>query len=443
MLWIAVAAAMLLAPSLAGAQTMQTFEEYGVAPRDSAMGNAFTGVADDFAAAFYNPAGLTQVEGFHLTFGYKFIAPKVTAKLPGYPADRFTNYPQSHYGMMGLATDLNMPGIINPRYTAPFRFGVAFALTEFLHSYTNYYDQFTPYFFRYQDRPIALLPLYVTLAIKFTDWFSIGGGIVVAPSATYIDARVHTDLYLPEAAYVSQQGLVNRAHAIVKPLAGILFRIPLAGLADRLRVGLSWRDEVSVIDGRGNALNLMVVHIPGASQPLRPIPPMDVPVRTLSGFTPMQVALGLAWRITEGALVSTDTIWKRWHNWQNYFFTAPDPPFHDTFEQRLGVEQRFFTDASWLESWALRGGWYYQPTPTPSQNNEWNILDNDKHVFTAGFGLRFDQVLGLIKTPINFDAAFQLHYLIPEHIENDQDRYPPIDTGGLVYSGTAAVELAW
>jgi long-chain fatty acid transport protein len=434
---------LLLLPASAAAQTMQTFEEYGVGPRDSAMGNAFTGVAEGFAAAFYNPAGLSQTEGFHLTLGYKFIAPEVTAKLPGYSADHFTGYPQSHFGMFGLATDLNAPSIINPKYTEPFTFGVAFAITEFLHSYTNYYDQYTPYFFRYQDRPIALLPLYVTLGIKFASWFSIGGGIVVAPSATYIDARVHTDLYLPKATFNSQQGLVNRAHSIVKPLAGILFRIPLAGMDDRLRVGLTWRDEVTVIDGRGHALNLMVIHIPGVTQPLKPIPPMNVPIRTQSGFTPMQAAFGLAVRATRGTLISTDTIWKRWHTWTNYFFTKPDPPFHDTFEQRVGVEQTFFPGATWLESWTLRGGWYYQPTPTPPQNNEWNILDNDTHVFTAGFGLRFDRVLGIIKTPINFDAGFQVHYLIPEHIENQHDRFPPIDTGGLVYSGTAAVELAW
>ena len=427
----------------AHAQEMQVFEEYGVGPRDSAMGSAFVGVADDFSAAFYNPAGLAQVEGLHATFGYKLILPKVTLKIPGYSADYFTDYPYTNFGLVGLATDLNVPSIVNPKYTAMFNFGMAFGISDFIHSYTNYYEQYTPYFFRYQDRPVALLPLYLALSVKPLDWFSFGGGLVMAPSTTYMDCRVRTDIYLPEGNSVASQGLVNRAYSLIEPLAGIMFRIPLAGMSDRLRVGLVWRDEVQVLDGKGPALNKIYVHLPGTDKTLSPIPPMNVPVVTLSGFTPMQAALGIAYKPTDGLLLATDTVWKRWSTWLNYFLVRPDPPFHDTVEQHVGLEQRFFTDEAWLEYWALRAGWYYQPKPTPSENNEWNILDNNTHVMSTGFGLRLDEILGVIKTPVNFDANFQLHYLVPETIANTEDRYPPLKTGGLAYSGTVAFELAW
>lgn len=424
-------------------QTIQSFDEYGVGPRDGGMGNAFTAVANDFSAVFYNPGGLSQIEGFHFTLGYKFLIPKVTMKISGYDEDRFTNYPETHWGLIGITTDLHVPKIINPKYTDPFSFGFAFALSEFLHSYSNYYDEHTPYFFRYQDRPVALLSLYLAMGIRLTDWFSIGAGLVVAPSATYIAARVYTDIYLPEGNSVARQGLVNRAYSVFKPVVGVMFRIPIAGMDDRLRIGMTWRDEVGVIDGKGEALNRNIVHLPGTDETMEPVPPMVVPVETLSGYTPMQALLGVSYQPLNGMLIATDTIWKRWSEWENYFFNTPGPRFRDTLQQRIGLEQRFLTEAEWLEYWALRGGWYYQPSPTPSQNNEWNILDNDKHVMTGGFGLRLDRILGIIKAPVNLDADFQLHYLLPETIENDDDRFPRLQTGGLVYTGSVAFEVAW
>lgn len=434
----------LVLPKNAFSQTTQAFEDYGVGPRDAAMGNAYSAVADDFSAAFYNPAGLSQIQGTHFTFGYKYLAPQVYEKLGNYPKDYFTDFSDTQWGLIGIGTDLNMSGIINPKYTDRFSFGFAFAVCDLLHSFTNYYDTKTPYYFRYQDRPVALLSAYIGFGLRITDWFSFGGGIVLAPSVTYADTRVYTDVYLPEGEFDSSQGIVNRAYSVVEPILGILFKVPIAGEPDRLRIGLTWRDEVKVIDGEGPALNRLVLHVPNSDQTLEPVPPQEVPVKTMSGYTPMQVALGLSYKPYKGALIAADTIWKDWSSWSNYFYETPDPPFVDTVQERLGMEQRFFTDASWLEYWALRGGWYFDPSPVPNQDNEWNILDNDKHVFTTGFGLRLDRILGIVKTPVNLDGNFQAHYLVPKTIENDEDpSFGKIETSGMVYSFTVAVEFAW
>lgn len=427
------------------AQINQAFEEYGVGPRDGGMGNAFCAVADDYAAAFYNPAGLTQTEGLHFTLGYKYLVPKVRAKMDGYGAYRFTDYPETQWGLLGMTTDFHVPSLINPKYTDPFSFGVAVAICNFLHSYTNYYDQHTPYYVKYQDRPVALLSAYFGLGIRLTSWVSIGGGVVLAPSTTNIDARVRTDVYMPEGNFKSTQGTVNRAKSVIDPVVGVLFRIPIAGDEDRLRIGLSWRDEVRVIDGNGVAENRIFLHAEGSDSVLTPVPTQVVPVKTLTGFSPTQISLGLAFAPYRGALIGADTIWKHWSTWENYFYDRPGPPFKDTFQERLGFEQRFFTDrAAWLEYWALRAGWYFEPSPVPSQNNEWNLLDNDKHVTTAGFGLRLDRILGIIKTPVNLDANFQTHWLLDRTIDNENDaKFGRIETGGQVFAGAAAVEFAW
>ncbi|MFC1889196.1 hypothetical protein ACFL4G_05510, partial [Thermodesulfobacteriota bacterium] len=46
----------------ASAQTGLFFDEFGASYKAIAMGQAFTAVADDYSAAYYNPAGLTQIK---------------------------------------------------------------------------------------------------------------------------------------------------------------------------------------------------------------------------------------------------------------------------------------------------------------------------------------------------------------------------------------------
>jgi hypothetical protein len=200
---------------------------------------------------------------------------------------------------------------------------------------------------------------------------------------------------------------------------------------------------VRVIDGNGVALNRLVIHPPNTDLTLEPTPPQEVPVQSLSGFSPTQITLGFAARAGRGSLIATDTIWKNWSVWENYFYHRPDPPFSDTVQQRLGFEQSFFPQTEAVDSWALRAGWYYETSPVPLQNNKWNILDNHKHVMTAGTGIQIGNVIGIVKTPIGLDFGFQAHSLLEQTIRNDSDIFPEITTGGWVYTGSAAIEFTW
>jgi hypothetical protein len=54
---------LFLLPNLAGAGELK-WTHYGIRPL--AMGNAYVGVADDYNALFYNPAGLARIKSWHL-----------------------------------------------------------------------------------------------------------------------------------------------------------------------------------------------------------------------------------------------------------------------------------------------------------------------------------------------------------------------------------------
>jgi hypothetical protein len=48
-------------------------ETYGYGSRAISMGGAYSAVSDDFAAVFYNPAGLPQIGDVDLGFGMTFF----------------------------------------------------------------------------------------------------------------------------------------------------------------------------------------------------------------------------------------------------------------------------------------------------------------------------------------------------------------------------------
>ena len=63
----------LFLPGILWAQTPLYFDEIGCGARAIAMGQAYTAVAQGPEAAYYNPAGLTQLPThFAATFGYQY-----------------------------------------------------------------------------------------------------------------------------------------------------------------------------------------------------------------------------------------------------------------------------------------------------------------------------------------------------------------------------------
>lgn len=74
------------------------FLEVGVSPRADAVGGAFTAIADDASAVYYNPAGLVQLENR-----------QVMVSLIDYPAD-------ISYSFVGVALPLGFGGVLGIGY---------------------------------------------------------------------------------------------------------------------------------------------------------------------------------------------------------------------------------------------------------------------------------------------------------------------------------------
>jgi long-chain fatty acid transport protein len=62
------------------------FETHEQGAKTVAMGGAFTAQADDPTAVFYNPAGITQLEGNQVSVGVSMIRPYIKFQSNGNPA---------------------------------------------------------------------------------------------------------------------------------------------------------------------------------------------------------------------------------------------------------------------------------------------------------------------------------------------------------------------
>ena len=427
----------LLLAATASAQMDQVFEEQGVSPRDTAMGNAFSGVANDYTAAYYNPAGLFQVRKTQISVGYKYIQPVLYLRMPTAYGMNFTDYPNTRLLTLGLTSDLNFPRFLNPKITSRVSFGLAIAISNYLKSFTTYIAPEVPYFARYSDRQVALLSIYAGLSIKITDWLAVGASMVPA-TVTKLSAAVLTLTDLQHMKWTSRQAIISRSVTIAKPVVGVMFKPPVWWFRDHLSIGLVWRDEVQGDDGTGKSRAFtQLVFADGTSY--KNIPYADNPVYGLTGFSPTQVTLGFGVYPIHGMTIAVDETWKRWSRWRNFMHLHPSPLWNDTFQTRIGIEHVWTFNYMWVYSVAVRGGWYYEPSPVPDRPSSWNLLDNDKHVVSAGMGMEIGHVLGFFTAPVTFDLAYQQHILQQRTDANQgDDLFPRMRYGGYLYALSAS-----
>jgi long-chain fatty acid transport protein len=459
------------------AQTPAFFDDIGAGPRAIAMGQAFTAVADDASAAWYNPAGLTQIRSpFVLDIGYLYIDPKAYIEVldnDGEPYEPHWMLEQRNPSRdgdvttggiyLGIASNFGEIGVFNdpPSFLRNLALGVAIYYTvPEVNRFWNPQRKQDPYHLRY-NYSYCLLSTATSLAYRITDWFSLGGGILARMDTFQSTEQNYVDLY---SAFVGEEPFHLRLKTEIKVRAeyvlGILVSPPVRDWQEKLSLGVVYRRELSGYYGTGASSNDVVYVCP--EEGLCPFtdPRTDepgtpgskfllIPLKAFSvdyiGYNPAQLAIGLALRPTRKLTISADVTWKDYSEFNFFWALPPEPRFNDTWTPRVGLSY-FFEPRSkkaFLKKFrkiTLMSGYYYEPSPVPDMNGEMNILDSDKNVVSFGFGLDY-----LMKSLDIFriQAYFQLHLLNERYLHNRQDPlFGEIWTGGEVYSTGITIGIA-
>jgi long-chain fatty acid transport protein len=389
----------------------------GVTPRATAMGNAYTAVADDASALYFNPAGLARIGESYAGIAFIFSHPNLSAS----SAD------PNALGLGGAdVTDDIEYGVHfawNPKGILGQRLGLAFS-TLLPHRRVLAFDVdpiAQPNFVLY-DNSVQLLEIRLGAAYRIFDFLSVGasmlllGGLdgtvrITAPfqDSSRVDPNVRTTVTM-------SQSLPNREFFT----AGVQF-YP----TKELTLGVTYREPTFVQVTLPINFNLKIL-----TSPFPTIADLDVRVK----YSPAQVAFGGAYRLMDELLVSADLVWAQYSHYVLPFAnvtlsgtpsgfvllnpTSPTAILRDIVIPRVGAEWKVVPEL------VLRGGYSFVPSFIVRAADP--VLDSDKHSFSLGVGYSLDRLILDAEgggQHVDVLASLQMLY------------YSSRDTAGFTHSG--------
>jgi long-chain fatty acid transport protein len=399
---LAFVAVLCLAPASAHADVNQLFSH---TPRPMSLGGAYTAVANDASALYYNPAGLTEVDGSFIELAFLFT-------FPNFGATRSD----------GMRPDLSPPSddsyglhlAWSPRSILDGNLGLGFSLLlphrKALHFVVHRFED--PYFVLYENS-VELLEIRVGAAYKILDLVSIGfSGLLLAG----LDGKV-----VLEAPFQATSDIDSSKRTVVAVDALLPNRqfftagaqiFPLKGL----RFGVSYREATFV------PIRLPIdftVEILGLT-PIRTVADLDVKVK----YSPAQLTFGGAWEVTPDLMITADVAYAFYSKYQIPYGNvtlerkfSPDitllPPKQPQTELRDVIIPRVGAEYRLAESFTIRAGYYFFRSFIKSSDAP--IFDSDKHGITAGLSYALGKLFLPQGTELDLIGAGQLVLFTSRH----------------------------
>jgi len=417
---------------------------YGWGSRATALGGAFTALADDFSAVYYNPAGLMfprslerdfpNRKGIKFDFGYVYGEPRFTIKDKS-GGSQTRDYGSTAGTTLGITFDpVDLHGTCKRKV---FAFGLGLYLpVDHLLYYGRYWpeEREYPFFYDYTMR-FVLMP---GIAIAVLPKLSIGAGLRVL-------GRLHTDTVgnvdVDLAKLLSLESLLQHRVRLdqsevhlgefedltlhLAPVVGIQFRP-----SERWKFGAVYRGENYINDF---GLTNPVINLAGLLSF-----PQGYQFKFVRFFTPHQVFLGAAYSPAQRVTISLDVGWLDWSDFMDIEARRPEPPFHDTWMPRLGVEVRVREELSVL------GGYFFHKSPVPEQQGWSNLLDNDRHVFSLGAEWVVSDPPGFWDKPLFISLHLQVHHAVSREYRKTDPAdpfFPGYTFGGQALMGGIQISV--
>lgn len=343
------------------------------------MGGAFVGLADDFSAVFWNPAGLTQMKNSSFTLMGSAIIPKVTYKTDffvpfGGPSIDIESekavYPNPGLGYFKVMSDNLVIGVL---LFAPSGIGSEWDgdnLTVFSS------DMTTSYKWKSQLGAFTAAP---AIAYKVSDTFSIGAALYLNYGMMTID-RAGLGQYSEDLDGFFVNGAIGALFTPSKLISiGATVKLPskltLKGDATMAGAGLIGFSTTSEAE------------------------------RTIDW--PMWIGVGVAIKPTDKLTITADAQYTNWEKIDSVPMVFTDPMWRLFFEADSSmntlwedkIQYRFGVQYLVSESLAVRAGYYIDDAPAPGTTL--NILMPSISSNWVTFGL------GYMTEKINLDFGFE------------------------------------
>lgn len=380
-------------------------EIFGMSPRAMGMGNAYSAVADDFSAVYYNPAGLAQIRHHQLFLGYLYGQPRLKQYLPeengrmAYLSDEQFEAP-----LIGLVVDLSKFIDIDRRIN----FGLFASIGDNLKAAWRIHDwnPQVPRFIRYGDEANRIHLVQGAGVELIKDTLFAGASVNMWQTIGAPELNIRTDLY----GNIYYRDIDLNADFDFAPIGGVLYK-PF----EWLKLSYTYKGEMH----QDNPLSYgaMADLIPGARPGIEL--PVGVSMNMRDYFMPQNHTWGLAIRPMDKLLVSFDLTWYKWSDFDLPMWKGQIRKWKDTFVPRVGAEYEL------CKNLFIRTGYWHEESPVPDQGDiPSNYLDNDKNVLSWGVGyvledLHIPFTQAKLKYPLLLDAFVQYQMMENRNQEKD------------------------
>ena len=339
----------------------------------TARGNAFTATADNPSAVYYNPAGITQLDGMQsLLNGYGIVFDS-RAELAAPGSKAFSTKYDPQFAPSSFAT-LHIEGTpitIGYGLYAPFGFALR-------------YPDTTPFRTLAKEGSIELLTLNPVIAVKITRSLSFA----IGPTINY--------------------GTALLVRGIVAP--GDQFRVRGAGFGEGFNAGLMWQPHpmhsfgltyFSPIDldfgGYTNTffknVEIPVEVAPGVFKKevvVKGENARDESANTPFNF-PQHITLGYSFRPTPEWNFEADVDWTDWDSLNTQVIARNSGPVSIPFNWRSSYIYEFGV-TRFFGLWHVSAGYVRSQNSVPNQSFNPLIPDSDRNILECGVGRKLGKL---------------------------------------------------
>ncbi len=329
--------------------------------RAFAMAQAFTALADDPSAIFYNPAGISQLEGTEVYAGTTIIAPVVE-----YSADPGSKSSDEEDNIF-FPSYFYVTHRVNNKLTAGFGVFSPFGLVA------EWPDD-------WEGKYISTKSEIKTFFLNPVISYQVTSSISVAAGFDY----VYSELEMKKNIDFRTRSLPDGEVKMDGTGSGIGYNLGLLyHITDTANFGITYRSAVD-IDYDGNADFTLPSSIFNTSFPDGKI--------TSNIKLPPRLTVGIATTTIKDWIFTFDIAWTGWSTIDELvvdFANEKDLPkdkettylkWNDVFSYHFGMEYQL------LKSLKLRGGYYFDTTPMPGDTYTPLIPGGNRHGLSVGAG---------------------------------------------------------
>jgi long-chain fatty acid transport protein len=387
----ALAVAVLM--GLAGSASAAGFRQANQSASANGMGTAFTAVANDASAVWYNPAAMTDLHGTNLSLGSVFVAPRTehlsTTGITDRPEAKTSALPHVY-----ATRRINDKFAVGLGVNVPYGLGTDWDKNNSL------------------TRRVATKSELIALNANMNGSYAVSENLSVAAGASFVklDATMNKAIWLGGSNY-TQKSLEGDG-------TGVGYNAAALYKHNKWRFAANYRSQVKIdIDG--------TIHVDNAG--------LGVTNRDASTeiTLPDTFQFGIAHQCTDKFLASIEADYTNWTTYRklvidytnnaNVAQRSTDYKYWNAvWAFRLGTEYKV------SEAWKIRAGGYYDMTPIEDNYFETRSPGSDRIAFSVG--------AGWTKGNLSVDASY-LYLKMMERKIDDSKQDDALAGGSTVLNG--------